>query len=78
MGYAIPGLVLAVGIIQFFSFLDNNFLRSYFDLILTDPLWPFNGLHHKILCFSKQFIESGYERINDAIDDVSLSLKVSS
>jgi len=78
MGYAIPGLVLAVGIIQFFSLLDNNFLRSYFDLILTGSIVGLLIAYIiKSYALANNSIESGYERINDAIDDVSLSLKTS-
>ena len=78
MGYAIPGLVLAVGIIQFFSFLDNNFLRSYFDLILTGSIVGLLMAYIiKSYALANNSIESGYERINHATDDVSLSLKVS-
>ena len=78
MGYAIPGLVLAVGIIQFFSLLDNNFLRSYFDLILTGSIVGLLIAYIiKSYALANNSIESGYERINDAIDDVSLSLKAS-
>jgi iron(III) transport system permease protein len=78
MGYAIPGLVLAVGIIQLFSLLDNNFLRSYFDLILTGSIVGLLLAYIiKSYALANNSIESGYERINDAIDDVSLSLKVS-
>ncbi len=78
VGYAIPGLVLAVGIIQFFSLLDNTFLRSYFDLILTGSIVGlFFAYIVKSYALANNSIESGYERINEAIDDVSLSLKVS-
>ena len=78
MGYAIPGLVLAVGIIQFFSFLDNNFLRSYFDLIITGSIMGLLMAYIiKSYALANNSIESGYERINHATDDVSLSLKVS-
>ena len=78
MGYAIPGLVLAVGIIQFFSFLDNNFLRSYFDFILTGSIVGLLMAYIiKSYALANNSIESGYERINHATDDVSLSLKVS-
>ena len=77
MGYAIPGLVLAVGIIQFFSLLDNNFLSS-FNLILTGSIVGLLLAYViKSYALANNSIEAGYERINNAIDDVSLSLKVS-
>ena len=77
MGYAIPGLVLAVGIIQFFSLLDNNFLSS-FNLILTGSIVGLLLAYViKSYALANNSIEAGYERINNALDDVSLSLKVS-
>ncbi len=78
MGYAIPGLVLAVGIIQFFTFVDNNFLGPNFSLIITGSIVGLLLAYiMKSYALANNSIESGYERISHAIDDVSLSLKVS-
>ena len=75
LGYAIPGLVLAVGIIQFFSMLDNNFLRSFLDFVLTGSILGLLLAYVvKAYALANNSIESGFQRIDSAIDDISLSL----
>jgi len=76
LGYAMPGLVLAVGIIQFFSLLDNIFLRPYFEFVLTGSIVGLLFAYIiKAYALANNSIESGYERIDESIDDVALSLK---
>ncbi len=75
LGYAIPGLVLAVGIIQFFSMLDNTFLRSFLDFVLTGSILGLLLAYIvKAYALANNSIESGFQRIDSAIDDISLSL----
>jgi len=78
LGYAIPGLVLAVGIIQFFSVLDNNFIRPYFEFILTGSIFGLLLAYViKAYALANNSIESGFRRIDRTVDDVSLSLGTS-
>lgn len=75
LGYAIPGLVLAVGIIQFFSMLDNNFLRSFLDFVLTGSILGLLLAYVvKAYALANNSIEAGFQRIDSAVDDISLSL----
>tara|TARA_Y100000816_G_scaffold133739_1_gene94510 strand:- start:1006 stop:2634 length:1629 start_codon:yes stop_codon:yes gene_type:complete len=75
LGYAIPGLVLAVGIIQFFSMLDNNFLRSILDFVLTGSILGLLLAYVvKAYALANNSIEAGFQRIDSAVDDISLSL----
>lgn len=78
LGYAIPGLVLAVGIIQFFSLLDNNFLRPFLDLVLTGSILGLLLAYViKTYALANNSVESGFQRIDRTLDDVSLSLGTS-
>lgn len=78
MGYALPGLVLAVGIIQFFSFLDDYFLSYFLGISLVGSLIGLIIAYTiKAYALANNTIESGFKRISSSIDDVSLSLKSS-
>ncbi len=78
LGYAIPGLVLAVGIIQFFSLLDNNFLRPFLDFVLTGSILGLLLAYViKTYALANNSVESGFQRIDRTLDDVSLSLGTS-
>ena len=35
VGYAVPGLILAIGVMQLLTFLDRNMGDNYFDFVLT-------------------------------------------
>ena len=76
LGYALPGLVLAVGIIQFFTFLDDYFLSYFLGISLVGSLIGLIIAYTiKAYALANNTIESGFERISSSIDDVSLSLK---
>ena len=76
MGYALPGLVLAVGIIQFFSFLDDYFISYFLKISLVGSLIGLIIAYTiKSYALANNTIESGFKRISTSIDDVSLSLK---
>ena len=76
LGYAVPGLVLAVGIIQFFSLLDKGIFGPYLGIALTGSIVGLLLAYIiKAYALANNSIESGYERIDRTIDDVALSLK---
>jgi iron(III) transport system permease protein len=76
LGYALPGLVLAVGIIQFFSFLDDYFIRYFLKISLVGSLIGLIIAYTiKAYALANNTIESGFKRISSSIDDASLSLK---
>ena len=75
LGYALPGLVLAVGIIQFFSLIDNNLTKYFLGFSLVGSLLGLLLAYIiKAYALANNTIESGFQRISNSIDDVSLSL----
>ena len=73
-----PGLVLAVGIIEFFAFLDNNFLKHFLDVFLVGSvLGLILAYMIKSYALANNTIESGFSRLSSSIDDVSLTLSKS-
>ena len=75
LGYALPGLVLAVGIIQFFSLIDNNLSKYFLGFSLVGSLLGLLLAYIiKAYALANNTIESGFQRISNSIDDVSLSL----
>jgi len=82
MGYAIPGTIIAVGVMLPFSWLDNtldSFMREHFNittgLILSGSLAALVFVYTvRFLSVSIQSIESGLEKIKISIDDSGRSL----
>ena len=82
MGYAIPGTVIAVGIIIPFAWLDNSvdaFFREHFDfstgLILSGSLVAVLFAYIvRFLAVSLQTVESGLGKIKYSMDDAARSL----
>ena len=71
VGYAVPGLILAVGIVQLFVYLDNSVFSSL-DLVLTGSLFGLILAYViKTYALANSSIESGYERISNSLDDSS-------
>ena len=71
VGYAVPGLVLAVGIVQLFVYLDTSVFSSL-DVLLTGSLFGLILAYViKTYALANSSIESGYERINNSLDDSS-------
>ena len=71
IGYAVPGLILAVGMVQLLIYLDNNFLNST-DIVLTGSIFGLLLAYIiKTYALANSSIESGYERITSSIDDSS-------
>ncbi len=81
-GYAIPGTVIAVGIIIPFAWLDNSidsFMREHFDLstglLLSGTLFALLFAYTvRFLAVSLQTVESGLGKIRPAMDDAARSL----
>jgi iron(III) transport system permease protein len=76
IGYAVPGLILAVGIVQLFVFLDNNVLNSFEEYFLTGS---FIGLIFayiiKSYALANSTYEAGYQKISTVLDDSARILK---
>ena len=71
VGYAVPGLILAVGIVQLFVYLDNSVFSSL-DIVLTGSLFGLILAYViKTYALANSSIESGYERISNSLDDSS-------
>ena len=71
IGYAVPGLILAVGMVQLLVYLDN-LAFSGFDIILTGSLLGLVLAYViKTYALANSSIESGYERISYSLDDSS-------
>ena len=71
VGYAVPGLILAVGIVQLFVYLDTSVFSSL-DLVLTGSLFGLILAYViKTYALANSSIESGYERISNSLDDSS-------
>ena len=75
LGYALPGLILAVGIVQTSTYLDSSFLEktsfaitgSLFGLVLAYII--------KSYALSNNTISSGMEKISSGLDDSARILK---
>ena len=78
LGYAVPGLILAIGITQFFTIIDNSFYLFRIDIILTGSLIGLIIAYIiKSYALSNSTIESGFQRISNSIDDVSKTFNIS-
>tara|TARA_Y100000768_G_scaffold258956_1_gene196999 strand:+ start:33004 stop:34587 length:1584 start_codon:yes stop_codon:yes gene_type:complete len=70
IGYAVPGLILAVGMVQLFIYLETY--TSGIDLILTGSIFGLLTAYViKTYALANSSIESDYERISFSIDDSS-------
>lgn len=82
MGYAVPGTVIAVGVLIPFAWLDNRidaFMRDHFDLstglLLSGTLAALVFAYVvRFLSVSLQTVESGLARIRPSIDESARSL----
>ena len=69
--YAVPGLILAVGMVQLLIYIDSNFLNTT-DIVLTGSLFGLLVAYIiKTYALANSSIESGYEGINSYIDESS-------
>ena len=77
IGYAVPGLILAVGMVQLLIYLDNNVLNSV-DIVLTGSLFGLLLAYIiKTYALANSSVESGYESITSSMDDSSKLLGTS-
>ncbi len=82
IGYAIPGTVIAVGVIIPFAWLDNTldgWMREHFDystgLLLSGTLFALVFAYLvRFLAVSLQTVESGLDKIKPSMDDAARSL----
>ena len=78
VGYAVPGLILAIGVMRLLTFLDRNFTIEMFNLVLTGSLVGLVMAYIiKSYALSSTTFDAGFERISPKIDDVARSLKTS-
>lgn len=78
LGYAIPGLILAIGIMQLFNFLDAYVFIAFFQFALTGSIVGLVIAYvMKAYALSNSVIESGYLRISPYMEDVAKTLKAS-
>jgi len=78
VGYAVPGLILAIGVMRLLTFLDRNFTIEMFNLMLTGSLVGLMLAYIiKSYALSSTTFDAGFERISPRIDDVARSLKTS-
>ena len=76
IGYAVPGLILAVGIVQLFVFLDNNILSSFEGYFLTGSLFGLIFAYIiKSYALANSTYEAGYQKISQTLDDSARVLK---
>ena len=69
IGYAIPGLILAVGITRFLVFSDQNVFTNINFVITGSLVGLFLAYIIKSYALANSSIESGYERISNSIDN---------
>jgi iron(III) transport system permease protein len=82
MGYAVPGIVIAVGVMLPFAWIDNvvdGWLRARFDvssgLLLSGTLVALMFAYQvRFLSVSLQTVESGLSKITPVIDEAGRSL----
>ena len=68
IGYVIPGLILAVGLVQLYLYLDNSLLQNS-KLFLTGSLIGLVLAYIiKTYASANSSIESGYERLSKSLD----------
>jgi len=76
IGYGVPGLILAVGIVQLFVFLDKNILNSLEGYFLTGSLFGLIFAYIiKSYALANSTYEAGYQKISQTIDDSARVLK---
>ena len=78
LGYAVPGLILAIGIMQIFNFLDNYIFYSNFNFIITGSIFGLIIAYIiKAYALSNSVIESGFLRVSPFMDDIAKTLNAS-
>ncbi len=77
LGYAVPGLILAVGIVQLFALIDKNIFINT-DIIITGSLIGLIFAYViKSYALANSTFESGFQRISFHLDDSARTLNSS-
>ncbi len=72
LGYSIPGAVVAVGILTFFTFLNNGFEYFDIDFVLSGTIVAvFFGYLVRFIAISISNFEAGFNRIPNSYDDAA-------
>ena len=75
LGYALPGLILAIGITQLLVFFDTSINFFNFDFVLTGSIIGLIIAYIiKSYALSNSSINAGFQRISTSLDDVSKTL----
>ena len=78
VGYAVPGLILAIGVMQMLTYFDQSLISEFSNFILTGSVMGLVLAYViKSYALSSSTIEAGYQRINSRVDDVARTLKTS-
>ena len=78
VGYAVPGLILAIGVMQMLTFIDKSFVSNIPNIVFTGSIFGLVLAYIiKSYALSNSTIDAGYQRINERIDDVARTLKTS-
>ena len=78
VGYAVPGLILAIGVMQLLTYIDRVFTIEFFNITLTGSLIGLILAYViKSYALSSSTLEAGFQRISPRIDDVAKTLKSS-
>ena len=78
VGYAVPGLILAIGVMQMLTYFDQSFISEFSNFVLTGSIIGLVLAYIiKSYALASSTIESGYQRINSRVDDVARTLKTS-
>ena len=78
VGYAVPGIILAIGVMQLLTFIDSRIIGENIQFILTGSLIGLIIAYIiKSYALASSTIDSGYQRVNMRLDDVAKTLKTS-
>ena len=78
VGYAVPGLILAIGVMQLLTYIDRVFTIELLNITLTGSLIGLILAYViKSYALSSSTLEAGFQRISPRIDDVAKTLKSS-
>ena len=69
IGYVIPGLILAVGLVQLYLYLDNSILQSSKFFLTGSLVGLVLAYIIKTYASANSSIESGYERLSKSLDN---------
>lgn len=81
LGYAVPGTVLALGLLVPFAMFDAGLFRVLSPFGITPQLWLMGSMAALVIAYTLRFLtiaignlEAGFERIPSSMDDAARSL----